>query len=93
MSDRIIELGSDPKVLYPYSIFEKEWKDAGLYAICIAILTIRLSVRTSEEVPDLETGMNEDTLHEMWTKFSIDEDQWMSRVKYIARHLIDIGSI
>lgn len=93
MSDRIRELGSDPEALYPYSILEKEWKEAGLYSMCLAMTVIRLFLRKDGSVPDLETRMNEGAADEVWCKLDMDEDLWLSRVKCIAKHLIDIGSV
>lgn len=93
LSARIRELGSDPDVLYPYSIFEKEWIDCGLYGFALCIGAIKMMLRNRENVPDLEAFVNEGSVADFFNNVVSNDEEWLLRVKYIARHLIEIGSV
>lgn len=95
LSRNIKALGSDPNILYPYEILEKEWTKYSLYFFGIAIIALRVMLCEKRHVPVMtEEAIMESTpvAEQMFGKINTNEELVMERLKYIARYLIKIGA-
>lgn len=90
---RIKELGSDADVLYPYSVFEKEWRDYWPYSFGLAVTCMKVILCQKDEVPNMEDAINSNDVANVFNDIKGNEIEWMRRVKYLARHFIDIGAL
>lgn len=94
LSKRIKELGSDPNTLYPFSSFEEEWKTFALYSLGLALFTIKVILCKKENTPNLEDKLTDgEAIREAFNAVSGDEEEYLTRGKYIIRHLIKIGAM
>lgn len=92
LSRRIRELGSNPDILYPYSIFEREWRHYAPYSFGRAVACIKVILRQKDEVPNLQNAVNNNGVGNFLTDIQGNEKEWIRRTKYIARHFIDMGA-
>lgn len=95
---RIRELGSDPVILYPFSVFEDEWRRHAIYAFGLSLFMLKMMLCKKENAPVFDTyaddsGISPEKAQQMFLNVNDDEEQYLLRAKYIARHLIQIGSI
>lgn len=99
LSKCIRELGSDPDLLYPYEIFEKEWIRFGLYSFGIAIESVKTMLVEKDNAPVLKEPVDQNltqlssVVEQAWGKVPDHEEQYLNRLKSIARHLIQIGAL
>ncbi|KRT83015.1 phosphotransferase [Oryctes borbonicus] len=87
LSRRIRELGSNPEILYPFSILEKEWKIYGTYSIGLAIVLLRGMLAEKEDLTD--NVESSDALDSFFSGSVASEKKWLVRAKHIARHAIE----
>lgn len=97
LSKRIKELGSDPEVLYPFSVFETDWKKYALYSFGGSLLMVKMMLCKKENAPVLkeETARSEaaETMERLFKNVNDGEEQFLRRMKYISRHLVEIGAL
>ncbi|KRT78403.1 hypothetical protein AMK59_7343 [Oryctes borbonicus] len=90
LSRQIRQMGSDPQKLYPYEVFEADWRKLSLYGYGVAVLLIKMMLSEVEESPNFE-GMKNGTEFENVEEFMPNikkENEYMRRMKYITRYLI-----
>ncbi|GJQ82622.1 hypothetical protein Trydic_g19643 [Trypoxylus dichotomus] len=90
LSRQIRQMGSDPDILYPYAVFEADWKRLSLYGYGVAVLLVKMMLSEIDESPNFE-GMKNGTEFEKVEEFIPNikkENEYMRRMKYITRYLI-----
>lgn len=95
LSKCIKELGSDPEILYPYDVLEKEWVKYGLYFFGIAIMSVKVMLCEKENVPVMkneEITESSSLAKDLFGNINSNEELVMERLRYIVRHLIKIGT-
>ncbi|XP_022909655.2 uncharacterized protein [Onthophagus taurus] len=85
LSERITELGSDPKKLFPYEIFREQWKKFSLFGIMTGLLVIKAQLFDKDEIPNLTGHDNIDT----FTVVLKNQDKFVNRMKDIIQYFID----
>lgn len=91
LSNSIKELGSNPEVLYPRSIFEKQWIDYGIYALGYSLMILKAMLCKKENVPTYVKDTNENGLLTMFSNLTDNMEEYLKRTKYIVSHMISIG--
>ncbi|KAK9732378.1 Ecdysteroid kinase-like family [Popillia japonica] len=91
LSRHLKELGSDPEVLYPKSVFEKEWKQHCKYGFAMAFILLKFMLVNKADVPkfeefDIEEINKSDTMP-FFTNFDKD-DEYVKRLRTIAECMI-----
>lgn len=83
-SDFLIELGSDPKKLFPYDIFVEHMKKFSAYGILMAMMVLHLMLSDSDEVPNIAESQSEVDM-EAWRYETRNVDLYLARVKDVIR--------
>ncbi|KRT83016.1 hypothetical protein AMK59_3031, partial [Oryctes borbonicus] len=94
LSHRIKELGSNPDIVYPYSVFENEWIYYGFYCFGFSVAAMRGLLARPESAPDFSERINTNNKEMLYSTFSDipdNVDEWISRGRYLARHFISLG--
>ncbi|KAI4466587.1 hypothetical protein MML48_2g00002817 [Holotrichia oblita] len=86
LSEQIQKLGSDPKYLYPFSAFKKEWKLYCKFGFALAFMVFRVMLANPDEVPDM-TEMHRNEVG-IFDKF-VNEEEYMKRIKLLAELLVE----
>ncbi|KAI4470023.1 hypothetical protein MML48_1g14949 [Holotrichia oblita] len=89
LSDTIRELGSDPDVMYPKDVFEREWKQHGKYGFGMAFISVRMMLAAKDEVMKMEeiNLANTHDVSKMYLKFK-KQKEFTARMKLLAEHVI-----
>lgn len=86
------ELGSDPEVLYPKIIFDKEWKQHCKYGFAMTFALLKFMLANKDEIPKMDNidfeNLKETDRVELFTKFA-NEDEYVKRLRTIAQFLVD----
>lgn len=89
LSETISELGSNPDVLYPKSVFDQEWKQHGKYGFGMAFISVRMMLAGNDEVMKMEeiNLANTEDVSKMYAKFK-KQKEFIARMKFLAKHVI-----
>lgn len=90
LSRNIVELGGDSNLLYPYGIFLEEWKRFGAFGFGVAVILIKMMLSGANETPNFEDmkGGKEFENVEQFIPSMKKEDEYLKRMKYVARYFI-----
>ncbi|GJQ82630.1 hypothetical protein Trydic_g19650 [Trypoxylus dichotomus] len=89
LTDQLKQMGSDPEVVYPKEIFEKEWKKHCKYGFAMAFLLIKIMLAKQDEVPKMnEVDFESTEKIEFFSKFD-NEAEFAKRIRTLARFMID----
>ncbi|KAI4466588.1 hypothetical protein MML48_2g00002818 [Holotrichia oblita] len=94
LSEQIRKLGSDPELLYPFSVFEMEWKRYCTYGFALAFMIFRALLANHDEIPKMDEieveNYNDDM--ELFAKFD-NEQEYINRIKILAEFVVKRGYI
>ncbi|KRT84528.1 hypothetical protein AMK59_829 [Oryctes borbonicus] len=90
LSRQIKQLGSNPDILYPFSIFLMEWKKYCKYGFAMGCLAIKVMLCSRDEAFNLAGLDPKDTeqCENPFPKFD-NQEEYMKRMKRLARFMID----
>nr|XP_022920830.1 uncharacterized protein LOC111429212 [Onthophagus taurus] len=87
LCERIIELGSDPKKLFPREVFIDHWRKFAPFGLALSFCVIKLQLFEKDEVPDFFEKQEFDT--DSLTHVNKNHKDYIDRVKVIMQHFID----
>lgn len=92
LSESIKELGSNPDVLYPKNIFEKEWRNYCKYGFASAFTIIKFMLVKEDEVvvtSDIDyKSLEGSDLVQYFSKYD-DEAEYVRRIRILCQFMID----
>ncbi|KAI4467402.1 hypothetical protein MML48_2g00014039 [Holotrichia oblita] len=90
LAENIRQLGSNPDLLYPYSILEKHWKEYGKHGFVLALINSLLVLVEKDEnffsFEDVDLN-NPESWASLYKKIR-KHDEYVERLKAIADHMI-----
>lgn len=90
LSKQIGKLGSDPERLYPFAVFEKEWKKYCAYGYALAFTILKAILANQDEVPNMNE-MEVDNYKkdiQLFTKFD-NEEEYIRRIKMLTEFMVE----
>nr|XP_023012887.1 uncharacterized protein LOC111502934 [Leptinotarsa decemlineata] len=88
-AEHLVELGSDPEVLFQYSDLKIHWKKYSIYGVLTACTGLKIFLCDKKNAPDL--GSIEEGTHfmELFTDVPLDEVPFYERIKPVIWHYFD----
>ena len=93
-SETVSKLGSDPSKIYPYKVFQNQWKKYSIMGLLFGLGATRINVtsdaKTLNVIESIEKGQ---TMGEaMWNDAPIN-DECKKRMRDIVLHFVENGYI
>ncbi|XP_031337195.1 uncharacterized protein LOC116166380, partial [Photinus pyralis] len=91
LSSFLIELGSDPEVLYPFHILQEHLKTFSVYGLFMAIQILYFMVSDENEIPDIHNFTSEEDAFEQMQYVPKNIDRYNARIQDIVFDFDKLG--